>query len=140
MTQKEKRVFSLVEVRRLIGFHPAETYANSDSILTMKNKISKLKIHSFQSSRHEIDIVGKDNRLYRGQIQTCRTLPMKKSQKLHGKRIKSIFFTDEKSQSNSISLEQFDPTSRTKAEKNLFEYFDWYNEFQHRVKHRSIQR
>jgi recombinational DNA repair protein (RecF pathway) len=82
----------------------------------------------------DITIIGNNNKLYRGRIDSCQIIPLKKSKE---NKLKLKSNIDE---NNQIYLDQFNQTNKTIIDEHLFEYLDWQIEFNEQVFRRKINK
>ncbi|CAF1225052.1 unnamed protein product, partial [Didymodactylos carnosus] len=89
------------------------------------------------TTQKELTILGTDNKLYRGRIDSCKmALPQQKRHAKVRKQAAGDVQIPGTAQTNvstvkehNINLEEFDFTIRTLADEYLFEYFDWRAQF-----------
>jgi hypothetical protein len=92
------------------------------------NKKSNIEIFN---KIEDITIVGNNNKFYRGQINSCQIIPLKKIKEKNLKKKLSINENNEKI--NKIHFDQFNQTNKTIIDENLFEYLDWNILFNEKV-------
>jgi hypothetical protein len=127
------KIFISFQVHHLIGYDPADIYSICNKNKTRQKKKKSSNYEIFQTDQ-DLLIVGNDNKLYRGRINSCEIIPLKKSEK---KNEKSVI--DENSEIKKFNFDQLDQTIKTIADEHLFEYLDWQTQFNEQVtKERSF--
>ncbi|UJR25587.1 hypothetical protein I4U23_006931 [Adineta vaga] len=104
-----------LQIHHLLGYDPSNIYN------TMKKKKSNIQKIMFHNSQ-DIEIVGTNNQLYRGQIDSCERIPLKKSKE---KKRKIKINHDDKIENMKINFDQFNQSDKTLTDEYLFQYIDW---------------
>ena len=81
----------------------------------------------------EVLIMGKNNQLYRGRIETCERIP------LQTRRENSVKFRSNVEQKVDLHIDAFDQSKEKMIDEHLFEYLDWNVQFNEQV-FRSISK
>jgi hypothetical protein len=80
------------------------------------------------TKRQDINIVGNNKQLFRGQVDTCDIIVP-----LANKQARQQTSIQETKDQNRIFLEQFNLNIQTNANQHLCEYFDWQQQLQEQV-------
>ena len=106
-----------LQIHHLLGYNPSDIYN--------KTKLNKKRSIEIFSTNQDISLVGNNNKLYRGRIDSCQIIPLKtskdKKMKIKSKNI------DENNEKIQI---QFDQTINN---EHLYEYFDWQTHINEQV-------
>ena len=88
-----------------------------------------MNIKIWNNSR-DISIVGNNDKLYRGRIDSYQTFPLK-TQKSKISKIKTNI--GENNETLVVNFEQFNQTNKKIADEHLFKYLDWHVQFHEQV-------
>ncbi|CAF1025422.1 unnamed protein product [Adineta steineri] len=108
-----------MQIHHLLNYDLSDL-CNRNQKTKKTDKNSNIKI--FNTSR-DISIVGNDNKLYRGQIDSCEIIPLKN---IKEKKLKLKANINENIE---INFDQFDQINKTIGDEYLFEYLDWQTKF-----------
>jgi len=110
----------------LLGYDPSNLCT-----AMKKSKPVKISNRTVNSTNQEIMIVGTNNKFYRGQVDSCEIVPMKKNNEEKQMKIKKL-----QEEKTDIHFDELIQTKNKLFDENLFEYLDWQTEFNEQV---SIQ-
>jgi len=111
----------IIQIHDLLGYDPSDICN-----INKKKKINKKSNIEIFNINKDITIVGNNTKLYRGRIDSCQIIPLKKI-KENKLKIKSNI--NENNEKNQIYLDQFNQTNQTIIDEHLFEYLDWQIQF-----------
>ncbi|CAF0727356.1 unnamed protein product [Rotaria sp. Silwood1] len=110
-----------IKIHHLFGYDPSHI-CNRDK----KKKIKKNSVMEIFNTSQDILIVGNNNKLYRGRINSCQIIPLKTTKE---KKSKIKTNVDENNEILKINFDQLDQTNKTIADEHLFDYLDWETQF-----------
>ncbi|CAF4398062.1 unnamed protein product, partial [Rotaria sp. Silwood2] len=110
-----------MQIHHLLGYDPSDICNRNRK----KNINKKSNIEIFNTSQ-DISIVGNNNKLYRGRIDSCQIIPLKTTKEKKSKIKTNI---NENNEIMQINFDQLDLTNKTIADEHLFEYLDWQTQF-----------
>ncbi|CAF1055630.1 unnamed protein product, partial [Rotaria sordida] len=106
-----------MQIHHLLGYDPSDICNRNK-----KKKINKNSNIEIFNTSQDISIVGNNNKLYRGRIDSCQIIPLKTTKE---KKSKIKINVDENNEIMKINFDQLDQTNKTIADEYLFEYLDW---------------
>ena len=113
-----------------MGYDPADVYVHCRTGHA-RNRMTKTKTKSDPSAnivttRGDLHVLGSNNKLYRGRIDTCEIMPVaeKKERKLT---------RQDNPQLGKVNLDQLDQTVKNELDERLFAYLDWHKQFNEKV-------
>jgi hypothetical protein len=110
-----------MQIHHLLGYNPSDIYKNPNQILKKPNP-------EIFHTNQDLLIVGNNNKLYRGRIDSCQIIPTNKSKEKKSKAKSNI---DENNEKIKIDFDQIQ--NKTMVNEYLFEYLDWQTQFNEQV-------
>lgn len=110
-----------LKIHDLVGYDPSDMCG-----LNRKKEKKRTKEGKFHRNE-DVSIMGNNNQLYRGRIDTCEQIPLKKVKE---NTVKTRVNLEQKV---DLHIDQFDQSNQKIIDEHLLEYLDWHVQFNEQV-------